>query len=225
MRTTRAATHRRSKSDAGFTLIEVVVAFAIAAGTIVLGVSLYRIVGVATQSGRTAERDWVTEQFLRGQVEAADANSMIRFALGRERAREFGFVTRRSAQWGASGPPVLAIWRYDSDDASLRYHEAQIAPWWPEDRPPADLDYEEMAVRTHPNVWDGRIFSDIDSLQFGYWDERTRNWTQESPDPSHLAAIVRMSVRHVDGSERTFVFATNEASSFSSRSGSSPGAR
>jgi type II secretory pathway pseudopilin PulG len=225
MRTRRTAPDRPSTSEAGFTLIEVVIAFAIAAGTIVLGVSLYRIVGVATQSGRTAERDWVTEQFLRGQVEAADAGSMIRFALGRERAREFGFVTRRSAQWGASGPPVLAIWRYDSDDATLRYHEAQVAPWWPEDRPPADLDYEEMAVRTHPNVWDGQIFSDIASLQFGYWDERTKNWTPESPDPSHLAPIVRLAVVHVDGSERTFVFATSEASSFSSHSGSSQGAQ
>jgi hypothetical protein len=219
----RRACARTSVGQSGFTLMEVVIAFAIAAGAIVLGVALYRTVGTATQSARTAERDWVTEQFLRDQFGAAELNVMQGFSLVRQRSRELGFVTLRSAQWGANGPPVLAVWRYDAADASLRYRETQLPAWWPEDRPPNTVDYDGLSSQTGATVWQGRIFSDVEDMKFGYWDGRTKNWIGEEPERAPMASIVRLMVRRAAEDERTFVFARGGSSS-SSPSGSSPAA-
>lgn len=207
----------------GFTLIEVLIALSLAMGAIVLGVALYRTVGQATQGGRNAEREWVTEQFLRAQAVAADHAAIKRRSLARKASFEFGFVTRRSAQWGEDGPPVLAVWRYRPLDGSLQYHEAALPPWWPEDRPP-QAAYDDLANRSGPGTWDGPIFPDVASVQFAYWNERRQTWDSDDADPSALAPVVRMALRHA-GAERVYAFATKGALSSFSSSGSSQAAQ
>ena len=211
-------------AQAGFTLIEVLIALTIAAITIGVGVALYQSVGRATQGGRVAERDWVTEQFLRRQAAEADRDLQTRLSLGRESSTEFGFVTRRSAQWGERGPPVLAVWRYDAITGALDYREAALPPWWPEDRNVQLVEYGELATIAERGVWQGRIFSDVARLKFTYWDERRKIWQSEDTDPSALAPVVRLEIAHA-GTERTYAFETRGASSFSSSSGLSPAAQ
>ena len=221
-----SARHDRPASapEAGFTLLEVVIALTIAVGTIALGVTLYQTVGRATQGARNAEHDWVTEQFLRRQAEAADPALAARFALVRQQGESFAFVTRRSARFGEDGPPVLALWRYDPPTASLRYREAALPAWWPEDRPTLVVDYAELADATDREVWEGRIFSDIARLQFSYWNERQQTWNTEDSDHTVLAPIVRLTIARADG-EKVYAFETRGASSSSSSSGSSPAAQ
>jgi len=208
--------------DAGFTLMEVLIALAIGAGVIALGVALYQSVGRATQGGRSAERDWVTEQFLRRQAAAADRDLMSRLTLGRAQSGEFGFVTRRSAQWGEDGPPVLAVWRYQSLTGELRYREAALPAWWPENRP-LSVEYAQLASAAERGVWEGRIYSDVASLRFSYWNERLLSWDSDNPDPASLAPVVRLEMSRA-GSRRVYAFETRGASSFSSSSGLSPAA-
>jgi prepilin-type N-terminal cleavage/methylation domain-containing protein len=212
-----------SRGQAGFTLMEVLIVLTLACGAIILGVALDRTVGRATQGGRAAEHDWVTEQFLRRQAIEAQRPDPPAPIITRERAHEFGFVTRRSAQWGEDGPPVLAVWRYDSGQGVLRYREAALPPWWPEDRPSTLPDYDALADTQDRGVWEGRIFSDIDKLEFSYWDERRRVWDAENPDSTALTPIVRLKIDR-GSTERVFSFATRGALSFSLSSGLSPAA-
>jgi prepilin-type N-terminal cleavage/methylation domain-containing protein len=205
----------------GFTLVEMLVALAISTAAIALAVAVSRIVTRATQSVRSAERDWVTEQFVREQFSEADQTLTETLSLARAETERFSFVTRRSALYGINGPPVLASYWYDDAAHSLQYREAALPAWWPADQARRQISYDQLSTSVETPVWQGTALSNVSGVNISYWNAEALTWERRNANHERLPKIVRIRLSRF-GETRDIALGVSAVSSSSSSSGSSP---
>ncbi len=208
--------------EGGFTLVEMLVALAISTAAIALAVAVSRIVTRATQSVRSTERDWVTEQFVREQFSEADQSLTETLSLARSETERFSFVTRRSALYGVNGPPVLASYWYEDASHSLQYREAALPAWWPADQARRQISYDQLATGVETPVWRGTALSNVSSVNLSYWNAEARIWERQNANHERMPRIVRIRLSRF-GETRDIALEASAVSSSSSSSGSSPG--
>ncbi|MBI3706781.1 MAG: hypothetical protein HY246_03740 [Proteobacteria bacterium] len=203
-------------SAAGFTLFELIIAVALSAAVIVLGVQLYQTVVRAGDAMARGQRDWSAEQFVRGQLLAADRELNQRFKTVLADDGQLSFVTRKSAQFGEDSPPVLATYTVSSGTA-IRYSEIALPPWW-DDGVRSSIVGDRLRDLDRPNAWKGQLLADMSTASFSYWDNERQRWVDRWSNKENLPVLVRLEIRKF-GETRQFVMET-KALSFSLSSGS-----
>lgn len=173
----------------GFTLLELIVALTLSTLVVGLAVGLYATVQRAGSGIVSAQRDWVALQFLRGQLAHQDRTLNKTFTLVRMERDRLAFVTRKSAQFGTGGPPVLAL--YHLDGGQLRYREVALPAWWGLKDRESQFDFERL--RDTREAFEGTLFPLATDAAFAYWDEVERQWRDESRRRDALSRVVRLT--------------------------------
>ena len=210
----KPSTHRRS---AGFTILELLVALTLAAAVVALAVTLKQTVLRAGVSLEAGHRDWATEQFLRSQLWAADEALNKEFGLVVSERSQLSFVTRKSAQYGNTGVPVLATYRIVAGAQTLEYYEIRLPPWWRASA--AELKWLVSAPDggERPETWRSTVFSDIDIATFSFWDSSRQSWVENWTDTTRLPRLLRLEARRFGG--EVDMILESEALSYSLSSG------
>lgn len=219
MTTVRLPSYHQS---AGFTLLEILVVMTIASGLVLMGVAMLNGVTQAAQNRHNGQRDWITELYLRQQMNELDPKLTSTFSLGRMESETFRFVSRRSAQFGEYGPPALVEWHFAPNQHELRYRETIFPPWWDRDAS-RDITEDLLELTGQYDHWDGVLFADLSAARFQYWSPEQKTWTDSIPDRSQTSRLVRLELEQ-RGGRRTLIFETNGALSSFLSSGSSSGA-
>lgn len=173
----------------GFTLLELIVALTLSTLVVVLAVSLYATVQRAGNGIVNAQRDWVALQFLRTQLAHQDRTLNKTFSLVRMERDRLAFITRKSAQFGLGGPPVLAIYRLDS--GAMLYREIALPGWWGLDGREGQFDLDRL--RESREAFDGKPFVTSADAAFTYWDRAERQWRDELRSRDSLPSTVRLA--------------------------------
>jgi prepilin-type N-terminal cleavage/methylation domain-containing protein len=215
--TRRDATPRRDQ--AGFTLLEVLVALAISAMLIAITVQLYRTVLQAGETVKSGQSSWVAEQFLRGQAYTADSALGSHFNLVHATTESYSFVTHKSVQYGENGPPVFVTYRYDPTAGALVYDEVPMPGWWRAQPGDYRFTYDDLRVATGELVWHGSLFANLTGVQFSYWDEEHKKWLSSLIGSANMPPAVKVTLEGLTTRE---IVLENGVSSLSSSSGSSP---
>ena len=194
------------------------VSLTISAALIVLTVQIYQTVVRAGKGMEGGQRDWVAEQFVRGQFRAADIELNAKFGLVQGDDHLFSFATRKSAQFGNEDVPVIATYRYHGIDGELSYHEVTMPPWWSQSFTHAFASVSRLREKRGEGTWDTVVFSDVDSVRFSYWNSEDENWTTQWRDKENLPPLVRLEIARFNN--KTELVLETVALSFSSRFGS-----
>lgn len=179
----------RIRRHRGFTLMEVVIAMALSALVVMMAVGLYSTVQRAGTSIVSAQRVWIAQQFLRGQLANQDQTLNKTFNLVRFERDRLTFVTRKSALYGHDGPPVVAFYRIDHGE--LRYREVPLPPWWKLEDRESQFDLERL--RGSPTAYEGALFAIPANGGFNRWDRDSRDWVERWTDESALPPLVRLT--------------------------------
>lgn len=177
------------RSDLGFTLLEVVIALAIFGGVVATAVAVQDTVvrtGVRLSAGG---REWTAEQFIRDQVFQIDFALTETLGVGTFTSRELSFVSRRSAQFGQHGPPVIVRYRFGASSGDLQYHEVLAPPAWPGAGHPDSFLVNWRIGRDLPQSWQGDVFTDLDRGHFAFWNPQGREWIEHWSGSGVPAAI------------------------------------
>ena len=207
-----------AKGCHGFTLLELLVSITISAALIVLTVQIYQTVVRAGKGMEGGQRDWVAEQFVRGQFRAADMEINANFGLIQAERHVFSFATRKSAQYGNEDVPIIATYRYQRINGQLSYHEVTVPPWWNENYHQPFSSVSRLREKRGEGTWDAVVFGDVESAQFSYWNPEDENWTTTWHDHENLPPLVKLEFARFNN--RTELVLETTALSFSSRYGS-----
>lgn len=192
----------------GFTLLELIVAMALSTLVVGLAVGLYATVQRAGGSIVSAQRDWVALQFLRTQLAHQDRTLNKTLGLVRMERDRLAFVTRKSAQFGIDGPPVLALYRLDG--GQLAYREVALPAWWGLKDRESQFDFDRL--REERDAFEGAMFAASGDAAFAYWDEAAREWREQLRGQDALPRVVRLLGKH-DAAMETSGLAPNSRAS------------
>jgi prepilin-type N-terminal cleavage/methylation domain-containing protein len=201
------------KRQAGFTLIEVIVALAIGGAVIATAVALQQTVLRTGRQLESSDRTWTAEQFLRSQVGAMAAGS-DGSGFFRLRDDELILVTARSARFGYGTPAVAVRYRFEAGGQRLSYTEAPLPPAWDD---PDRLDRFQSRFVTGSAVdqtWSATVFDNLDGGRFEVWDKQEARWRRPNGTLAEPPAAIRLSVRDLSGARR-IMLDSGESSSFS----------
>lgn len=173
----------------GFTLLELIVALTLSTLVVTLAVALYATVQRAGTGIVNAQRDWVALQFLRTQLAHQDRALNKTFSLVRMERDRLAFVTRKSAQFGLGGPPVLALYRLDG--GVLSYREVALPAWWGITDRESQFDFDRL--RETQEAYDGALFTTPTDAAFAYWDGAERSWRDELRRHDSLPSTLRLT--------------------------------
>lgn len=181
----------RSHPSSGFTLLEIVVALAILAATVALGLELSRSVSRTGMGILRLQGDWSAEQFLRGQLADVDAEATLRTGYFRTEPGRIVFVTKRSAQFGPGGPSFVVSYRIGAEN-EISYFETMLPPQWtndPRHRPHLDRLLSTAGDRT----WSAKFMTGVSSAGFRYLSPDRTRWIDRWPDQRSFPAAVRLT--------------------------------
>lgn len=197
----------------GFTLIEVVVALAVASGVIATAVALQDTVMRAGRQLTSSDRDWTAAQFLRGQIADRARRDAFQPAVQVDTG-SMTLVTRRSAQFGRNGPLVVAHYSFGPARRELRYREAPLPPWWA-DTPDLDRLRTEIAQGSQlPRQWSRDVFDNLDGGQFEIWDPDDAAWRSAARGGDTTPKALRLVLTELGG-QREIVLDSGASSYFS----------
>ena len=202
------------RGEAGFTLIEAIVALAIGGAVIATAVALQQTVLRTGRQLESGDRAWTAEQFIRGQIAAmrpAGADDRGLFRLSDD---ELILVSVRSARSGHGASAVAVRYGFDAGGRELIYTEAPLPPAWDD---PGRLDRFRSRFASGAAVeraWSTVVFDDLDGGRFEVWDEEEARWRRPNGTLTQPPAAIRLTVRDLAGVRR-IVLDSGDSSSFS----------
>jgi len=179
----------------GFTLLELIVVVVISAGLIAMLGLLYRQLIFTGEGLRSVDSDWNVQSFLRRQLLLRDS----RFAalqLFTGTPDELRFVSRYSARFASSGPPVVAHLQFDPNDDVLRYTETIMPPWWSDDLDAFSirslLDSQDQGSAFQVN-----LMSKLQHFELGYFDREANGWVDRWTAETDFPLLIRLRLQRL----------------------------
>ncbi len=186
---------QRSVGQQGFTLLELIVVVVISAGLVAMLGLLFRQLIFTGEGLRSVDSDWGVQLFLRRQLLLRDE----RFAalqLFTGSPDELQFVSRYSARYASSGPPVVSRIQFDPNDGVLRYTETRMPPWWSD-------DLDAFSIRALLDSQDqGSLFqldlmSRLQHFELGYFDREANSWVDRWSAETGFPLLIRLRLQRL----------------------------
>ena len=179
----------------GFTLLELIVVVVISAGLVAMLGLLYRQLIFTGESLRSVDSDWNVQQFLRRQLFLRD-DRFTSLGLFIGTPDELRFVSRYSARFASSGPPVVSRYQYDPNTGILRYTEVVMPPWWNE-------DLDDFSIRSlldsqnQEAIYQSDLMSRLQGLEIAYFDAETNSWLDRWGGKEDFPLMLRLRVERM----------------------------
>ena len=175
----------------GFTLIEMILALTLGMALVILASGVYsNLQRIATRS-LDMQNDWLTQNFIRQQIEAADMELNRKFKAIVAEPDSFSFISRYSAQFGQQHRPVFVTYRYDASAKTLWYREITIPPEWMK----ADADPRQQLQLWRRGNWAGSyenfLWRNIDGWKIEYWQVANKNWSEQWSQENFMPGLMR----------------------------------